>query len=171
MHLDFDQATAFTVFATATFYIEAKTSRIVPAYARRWELTEQLAYRCEGARVGDRVRAGRAANRALIDHDRLIELVASMERAMLARLILGIVKMSEERTPQNVIDQSRFAAARYACHTGETTDRERGGHIFQVVLRGFRHRQPSVSGLAGSRRDALSWNRNACPAGKIICGR
>jgi hypothetical protein len=55
MHLDFDQPTAFAIFATAAFNVETETACIIPTHARRRQLREQLAYGRKGAGVSDRI--------------------------------------------------------------------------------------------------------------------
>ena len=106
MHLDFDESAAFAIFAAPAFHIETEAPRIVSAHAGRGKLTEELADRRERAGVRDRVRARRAADRALVDHDRFIQLIEPAERAMRPWFVLRIVEMPEERAAQNVIDQS-----------------------------------------------------------------
>ena len=92
MHLDFDQAAAFAIFAAPAFDIEAETPRIVTAHARRRQLREQFADRRKRAGVGDRIRARRSADRALVDHDRLVDLFDSAQRAIRARFLFRVVK-------------------------------------------------------------------------------
>src|SRR5690606_40806211 len=69
VHLDFDDAVALARFATAALDVEAETSRLVAARARFRNGGEHFADRREQSRVGGRVRARRAADRALIDGD------------------------------------------------------------------------------------------------------
>ena len=78
MHLDLDQPAALAILATAAFDIETESPRVVAAYSRRRKLAEQFADRRERAGVGDWIRARRAADRALVDHDRFVELIESV---------------------------------------------------------------------------------------------
>ena len=84
------------------------------------QLTEELADRRERAGVGDGIRARGAADRALIDDDRLVDLVEAEEGAVLAGLVFGVVEMAEKRAPQDVVDEGGFAAAGDAGDAGET---------------------------------------------------
>ena len=127
MHLDFDQPAAFAIFAASAFDIETEPPGIVSADARRRQLREKFANGSERAGVGDRIRARRSSDRALIDHDRLVEMVEAAERAKRSRFFFRVVKMTKERAPQNVIDQRRFAAAGNAGHAGQAAERKRGG--------------------------------------------
>ena len=125
MHLDLDQAAAFAIFAAAAFDVETEPPGVVTAHPRRGQLREQFANRRERAGVSDRIRARRAADRALVDHDRLVDLLEAAQRPMRARFVFRVIKMPEERAPQNVVDQRGFAAAGNAGHAGETAERER----------------------------------------------
>src|SRR5437762_11921835 len=106
MAFDLDQRAAFAVFAPPTFNVAAEAPGVISANARRGQLTEQLANWGKGACVSDRVRARCSANCALIDHDRLVELVESAESAIISRFVLRIMKMPEEGASQNMIHQS-----------------------------------------------------------------
>ena len=119
MHLDLDQAVALAIFAAAAFDVETETPRAVTANARSRQLAEQIADRRERAGVSDGIGARSAADRALVDDDRLVDLIEAAKGAVLARLVLGIVKMTEERAAQDVVDQGRFAAPGNAGHAGE----------------------------------------------------
>src|ERR1700730_4333342 len=111
MHLDLDQTTALAIFAAAAFDIEAKPAGIVTAHTRGGKLGKQFANRRERSSVSNRIRTRRATDRALIDHDRLVDLIEPAQRAIFSRFFFRVIKITEERTPQNVVDQSGFAAA------------------------------------------------------------
>ena len=119
VHLDLDHPVALAIFAAAALHVEAETPRAVAANPRGRQLAEEIANRREGAGVSDRIRARGAADRALVDDDRLVDLLEAVEAAMFARLVFGVVKMAEERAPQDVVDQRGFAAAGDAGDAGE----------------------------------------------------
>src|SRR5262249_53643527 len=124
VHLDFDQPTAFAVFATAAFHIETNTTCVVTTHPCSGEWSEQVAYWCQRTDGCDRVRTRGAPNRGLVNHNCLINLFQSANRLVSAGFILRVIEVSEKGTPQNVIHQSRFAAARNPGHTGETAERK-----------------------------------------------
>src|SRR5205814_5564956 len=125
MHLDFDQATSFAVFAPSAFDVETEPPGIVTADARRGQLSKQFADWTECAGVGHRIGARGASNRALIDHDRLVDLFDAAQRLMRARFLLRIVKSSEEGAPEDVVDQRRFAASGHSSYASEQAQRKR----------------------------------------------
>src|SRR5438105_2286258 len=135
MHLDFDEAATFAIFAPAAFDIETETAGIVAPHPCRRQLRKELANGCKCPCVSDRVRPRCAPNCALIDDDGLIDLFHATQAAEATWSLLGIVKMAEQCPPQNVVDQSGFPAARNTGHAGETAKWKRHGHIFQIVFR------------------------------------
>ena len=120
MHFDFDQAVALAILAAAAFDVETETPRAVTANARGRQLAEEIANRRERAGVSNGIGARRAADRALIDDDRLVDLIEPVDCAVFARFVLRIVKMAEKRAAQDVVHQRRFAAAGNTGHTGQT---------------------------------------------------
>ena len=76
------------IFATTTLDVEAETPRAVTAHPRSRQLAEQLPDRRKRPGVGDRIGARRAADRALINDDRLIDLIEPVECSVVARLVL-----------------------------------------------------------------------------------
>src|SRR6478735_7269211 len=117
MHLDFDQASALAILATTAFNIETEPARVITADPRCGQLREQFAYRGERAGVCDRIRPRRPSDRALVDHNYLVDLFQTANRFVSARLIFRVIEMTEKGAPQNVIHQSRFAAAGNTSHT------------------------------------------------------
>src|SRR2546423_15130187 len=105
MHLDLDQPAALAVLAAAAFDVETEPAGIVAAHPRRGKLTEQLADRRERAGVGDWIRARRASDRALVDHDRFIELIEPAQSLVNSRFVFRVVEMAKERAAQNVVHQ------------------------------------------------------------------
>ena len=124
MHLDLDQPAALAIFAASALDVETESSDVVTAHSRRWQLREQLPNRTKRAGISHRVRARRPADRALIDHDRLVDLFHPAQRLKRARLFFRIIKTPEQRAPQNVVDQRRFAAPGNSGHAGKAAERQ-----------------------------------------------
>ena len=82
VHLDLDDAVALARFAAAALDVEREAPRRVAAHLRFGRQREQLANQVERAGVGRRVRARRAADRRLVDHDHLVELTRALDRAV-----------------------------------------------------------------------------------------
>src|SRR5262249_12209639 len=88
VHLDLDQAAAFAILAAAAFHIETESSRVVTAHSRRRQLREQITDRPERAGVSYRIRSRRPADRALIDHDCLVDLFDTAQHLISAWFFL-----------------------------------------------------------------------------------
>ena len=134
MHLDFNQAAALAIFAAAAFDVEAEATGAVTAHARSGQLREQFTNRTEGAGIRHRIGARRPPNRTLIDHDRLIDLFGAAQRPVSAWFLFRIVKAPEQCAPQNIVHQRRLSAPGNAGDTGETTERERGLDVLQIIF-------------------------------------
>src|ERR1044071_373459 len=74
VHLDLDDAVAGAVLAAAPFHVEAEAAGAVAPQLRFGHLGEQFTDRREQTGVGRRIGARRAADRALVDDDGLVEL-------------------------------------------------------------------------------------------------
>ena len=110
----------------------------------------------ERAGVGGRIRARRAADRRLIDHDQLVELGRAFDRAVGAAGGL-IVQMLVERSHEHLVDQRRLAAAAHARDGGENADRKATSTPLDVVRRCFAHFEPAARLAPGLRdRDELA---------------
>ena len=137
MHLDFDQSAAFAILAASTFHIETEPAGIVSAHTRRRQLAKKFTNRSERAGVGDRIRARRSSDRALIDHDGFVDMLHAKERSERSRFFFRVVEMTKQRPAQNIIDQRRFSAARNARDAGQADRAERKrDDRFQIIFRG-----------------------------------
>ena len=85
VHLDLDEAVALAGLAAAALDVEREAAGPVAALARLLHLREQLADRREEPGVGRRIRARRAADRALIDADHLVEVLEALRSRRTAR--------------------------------------------------------------------------------------
>ena len=79
VHLHLDHAVALAGLAAAALDVEAEAARLVAARARFLRAGEQLADRREQPGVGGRVGARRAADRALVDVDHLVEVLQPVD--------------------------------------------------------------------------------------------
>src|SRR5690606_38743435 len=80
MHLDLDQPVALTGLAPAPLDVEAETTGFIPARLRLGQPGKPVADRGKGTGIGGRVRPGRAANRALVNVDHLVQMLESPDR-------------------------------------------------------------------------------------------
>src|SRR5712664_4428246 len=112
------------MFAAAPFDIETETASAVTAHARGRQLREQFADRTKRSGVGDWIGARCSSDRALIDHDRFVDLFDAAQRAISSRLFLRIIKPPKQCAPQNVVHQCRFAASGNAGYASETAKRK-----------------------------------------------
>ena len=79
VHLDLDDALALAGFAATAFDVEREAAGHVAARFASGHRGEELADRGEESGVGGRVRARRAADRALVDVDHLVEMLDAVE--------------------------------------------------------------------------------------------
>jgi hypothetical protein len=73
VHLDLDDAVALALLAAAALDVEREAARAVAARLGFRQAGEPFAQRREGAGIGRRVGARRAADRRLVDVDDLVE--------------------------------------------------------------------------------------------------
>ena len=86
VHLDLDLAVALAGLAAAALDVEREAARLVAAHLRVGRERVELADVGEEVGVRRRVRAGRAADRALVDLDHLVEDLDPLDRLVLAGL-------------------------------------------------------------------------------------
>src|SRR3954468_1610976 len=134
VHLDLDQAVALARLAASTFDVERESPRAVSADLGFRQLGEELANRSEKSRVGRRIRSRRAADRALVDVDDLVEVLEAGDARVRARNHSGAIEMTRHRAMENVFDERRFPAARHAGHRHEQPERNLDVEVAQVVL-------------------------------------
>src|SRR6266568_2526131 len=113
-------------------------ARPVAALARLLDLREKLADRREQARVGRRIGSRRAADGALVDVDHLVEELEPGELLVRRGLGRAAVEMVRNRVIERVVDQRRFARARYAGHAHEEPHRELERDALEIVSGGTR---------------------------------
>src|SRR5690606_39458640 len=91
VHLDLDHAVALARLAAPALDVEAEPARRVAAGARFLGRGEELADRREEARVRRRIRARRAADRALADVDHAVDVLEPLHRGDGRRIPAALV--------------------------------------------------------------------------------
>src|SRR5690606_16728451 len=134
LHLHVLEAVAAAGRAAAVARVEAERAGRIAALAARVASGVDAADRVPGADVARRVGARRLADRRLVDHDDLADLVRALERAVRARRLgrpaLGLLPGGVA----HVLDQRPLARAGDAGHAHQTLERKAGVDALQVVL-------------------------------------
>ena len=146
IHLDLDHAIALAVLAAATLHVKTEPARPVATHAGRGQLREEIADGVKRAGVGERIGAGRATNRRLVDDDGLVDEFESINRIMFSRRFLAVIKMAEERAAEDIVDQGTFAGT---ADTGDTSHQPGGktdGNIPQVIFPSAHDADPAILG-------------------------
>src|ERR1041385_1436260 len=134
VHLDFDQAIAFALLATASLDVETEPARFITANARRRQFREQVTNLIEHSRVSRRIAARCPANRRLIDDDDFVQIFETFEGAMRPRTLLRPKKLSKQRATENVIDERALSGAAHAGNTSQSAERNPGVDVLQIVF-------------------------------------
>jgi hypothetical protein len=79
VHLDLDDAVALAGLAAAALDVEREAAGLVAARLGFGQAGEPVADRREGAGIGRRVRARRAADRRLVDVDDLVDMLEALD--------------------------------------------------------------------------------------------
>ena len=135
----------------------------VAALARFRHAREELADRREQPGVGRRIGARRAADRALVDVDDLVEELEAVDRFVRRRLGGAAVELARDRVVQRVVDERRLARARHAGHADEQAHRQLDRDVLQVVAAS---RRRSSSCRFGSARWRSAGIVDAAPAAR-----
>jgi len=134
VHLHAALAEALAGFAAATIHIEAEGARREPAGARLGHLCVELADVVEHAGVGGRRRAGRRADRLLINEDHLVDLIEPLHGIVLPGLLTGRVQPAGQGPPQHFEHERRFPGAARARHGREHAQRKPGVEPFERAM-------------------------------------
>src|SRR5205823_4704291 len=133
MHLDLGDAVALAGLAAPPLDVEREAPGVVAAAARFRHAGEELADRSEKPGVGRRVRARRAADRALVDAHHLVELLQPRDRFVGRRLGDATVKVPRDRGVQRVVNERGLPRTRYAGDAYQQPERQREIDVLQVV--------------------------------------
>ena len=85
VHLDLDDAVALAGLAAAALDVEGEAAGLVAARLRFRQAGEPFADRREGAGIGRRVGARRAADRRLVDVDDLVDMLQPLDACRAGR--------------------------------------------------------------------------------------
>src|SRR5580765_2989108 len=102
MHLDLDDAVALAGPATPALDAEGEAPRLVAARLALGQPCEPLADRREGAGIGRRVRARRAADRRLVDVDDLVDVLEPLNTVVRGGRQRGAVELARHRAVERV---------------------------------------------------------------------
>ena len=102
VHLDLDDAIALAGLAAAAFDVEGEAAGLVAARLGFGQAGEQFADRREGARIGGRVGARRAADRRLVDVDDLVEMLDAFDAVERGGGFAGAVEAARQRLVERV---------------------------------------------------------------------
>ena len=127
MHLDLNDAVARAGFAAPAPHVEAEAPLLVASCLCVGRLREEVADQVEGAGIGRRVRAGRPADRGLIDGDDLVDPVQAVDAVALAGFDLRAVQHPRRVLVQDLVDERALARTGNTGHAGENACRE--GHV------------------------------------------
>src|SRR5579884_2645278 len=155
VHLDLDDAVALARLAASALHVEREASGRVAAHLRLGRQRVQLADQVERAGVRRGVRARRAPDRRLIDHDHLVERLGALDAAVRSARRL-MVQVLVQRLDDDLVDQRRLPAPADARHAGERAERDVDVDPLQVVRLRAHHAQDAAAALAMLRdRDEL----------------
>ncbi len=166
MHLDLDHAVALAGLAAPAFDVEREPAGLVAAGLGLGQLGEPFADRGEGAGIGGGVGARRAADRALVDVDDLVDLLQPFDGVVLAGQLAGVVELAGHRAVQRLDQEGGLAAARHAGHRGEQAERDIDGDVLEIVLARAFDREAAAAG----RLAPLLGRGDLLEAGEILPG-
>src|SRR5690606_20094945 len=115
MHLYLDDTVTLAGFAASALDVETEAAGLVTACTGFLGAGKQVANRREQARVGSRVGARRATDRALVDIDDLVEMLDAIDAFIRGRLEHGgAVKVGGGDRVERAVDQGRLARTGHA---------------------------------------------------------
>ena len=154
LHLHVLETVAAAGGAAAVAGVEAEGAAGVLALLRGGLGGEQRADGIEGADVARGIRARRAADRVLIDHDDIIDQLSARETRKPAGSFRRPAAVLEECRVQHVLDQGGLARARDSRDAYQALERNAHIEVLQVVLGRSPQLQPAVG--AGFCHDAVA---------------
>src|SRR3569623_1143982 len=168
VHLGLADAGAYACFAAPAALLrgdgERVPARLIAVGLRLRHLRVELADQIERLGVRRRVRSRRAADRLLVDHDRLVDLAEAGELVVRADAIHRAMQHPVESRVELRVDQRRLARARHAGDRDHHAARNLGGHVLQVVLARAGELDPA------RRRTALGRDLDPLAAGEEVAG-
>ena len=150
VHLDLDEAVALAGLAAPALDVEGEAPGLVAARLGLRQPGVPFADRAEGAGVGGRVGARRAADGRLVDVHDLVEEFEPVDIVVGARLDAGCEHATRRRAVEGIDDERGLAAAGDAGDTGEGAEPEGDVDGREVVRPRAAHGDP-LALLAGPR--------------------
>jgi hypothetical protein len=166
VHLDLDDAVALAGLAAAALDVEGEAAGLVAARLRFRQAGEPFADRREGAGIGRRIRARRAADRRLVDVDDLVDVLEALDAVVRSGALAGAVQLAGDGAVERVDQQRRLAAAGDTGDAGEQAERNLGRNVLQVIAARVHH----LDGAAVVRRTPLR-HLHLELAGEIFAGK
>ena len=136
IHLQLVRAVPFARLAATARHVEREAAGLEAAQFGLGQLRVQVAHQIEQLDVRGRIRAGRPADRALVDVDRLVDVFEPDEAGVRAGLAGPLVDVAVEDFPQDVVHQRTLAAAADTGHADELSQGKAGADTLQIVMRG-----------------------------------
>ena len=161
VHLDLDDAVALAGLAAAALDVEGEAAGLVAARLGFRQAGEPVADRREGAGIGGRVGARRAADRRLVDVDDLVEEFEPLDAVVLGRMLARAHDAARGRLEQRLDQEGRLAAAGNAGDGGEGAERDFGGDVLQIVAARADHLDAAV--LLQLAPHATAWRSSSSP--------
>ncbi|OPZ44246.1 MAG: hypothetical protein BWY93_00638 [Euryarchaeota archaeon ADurb.BinA087] len=134
VHLDLDQPVPLAGLATASLQVEREPSRLVTTDLRLLGPGERLPDLVKDLGVGGRVAPRGLSDRALVDHDHLVDLGIELDRFELPGSDPGMVEILLERLIKGIIDEGRFAASGHPGDDREDAEGDPDIDVLEVVL-------------------------------------
>ena len=134
-HFDPLHALALAFFAAAALGIKTKAAHFVAKLLGVFGAGKDAADFVKNAGVRRRVRAGRAANRRLVDMNQPVEFAHPTQRLVRAGPGHRAVQFASQRAGQRVDYQRTFARATHAGHASKRAEREIDANVLQIIVR------------------------------------
>ena len=141
VHFDLPLAVSLASLTTTAGDVEAEPLGPIASEPRLRQLGEELANQIKHSGVRGRVRAGRVAERILIDVDDLVDVFQTHDVVMGPDGDLGPMQLASQGAVKNLVHQGAFARAADARYDDESAERESNVEILEVVLPGALDKQ------------------------------
>ncbi len=139
VHLDLLDPVALAGLAAPALDVEREAPGRVAVHARVGQQREEVADQVEELGVGGRVAARRAADRALVDVDDLVDVLQPLDALVPADRQVAAVQAARHGRVEDLVDERALAGPRGARDGHEQAQRELGVDVLEVVLAGAHH--------------------------------
>ena len=148
LHVDAFEPLALARLAAAFLGVEAEVPGAERPRLGLGRVGEQRADGVERLHVGDGVRARRAADRALVDQQHVVDLPGAEQVVVLGGLFRFDVQPRGDGRVERLLDERALAGAAYARDQAQDAQRKLDGDVLQVVAARPDEPQPAVARLA-----------------------